>query len=232
MEIDFPWIQVAGVHDLQEARLIAKANIPFLGLPLRLPVHQEDLSEQAAKKLISEIQPDLKVVVITYLSQASDISAFIQELGAGIVQLHGQITQQELETLRGMMPELVIIKSLVIGKNSQAELITELDDLSDVVDLFITDTFDPDTGACGATGKVHDWRLSAELVERSEKPVILAGGLCAENVCEAVVKVKPAGVDVHTGVEGSDGRKDLKKMQVFMAELTKAYKKLGYITFI
>ncbi len=230
MEIDFPWIQVAGVHDLQEARLIATANIPFLGLPLRLPVHQEDLSEQAAKKLISEIQPDLKVVVITYLSQASDISAFIRELGAGIVQLHGQITRQELETLRGMMPELVIIKSLVIGQNSQAELITDLEDLSDVVDLFITDTFDPDTGACGATGKVHDWRLSAELVERSEKPVILAGGLCAGNVCEAVVRVKPAGVDVHTGVEGSDGRKDLKKMQDFMAELTKAYKKLGYIT--
>jgi phosphoribosylanthranilate isomerase len=54
---------------------------------------------------------------------------------------------------------------------------------------FITDTFDPSTGASGATGKTHDWDISKSLVQLSPKPVILAGGLNAENVYEAILHV-------------------------------------------
>jgi len=86
------------------------------------------------------------------------------------------------------------------------------------VDAFITDTFDPATGASGATGKTHDWTVSRRLVERSPKPVILAGGLTPGNVRNAIRKVRPAGVDVHTGVEGSDGRKRRDLVRTFVAE--------------
>ena len=68
-----------------------------------------------------------------------------------------------------------------------------------MVDAFITDTFDPDTGASGATGKTHDWEVSQRIVEHSPLPVILAGGLGAGNVKEAIMQVKPGWSGVPTG---------------------------------
>jgi phosphoribosylanthranilate isomerase len=91
-------------------------------------------------------------------------------------------------------------------------------ELSPYVDAFITDTFDPVTGASGATGKTHDWLISKRFVELSPKPVILAGGLNAENVRQSILEVKPAGVDSHTGVEGLDGRKDPELIKKFVSE--------------
>jgi phosphoribosylanthranilate isomerase len=55
-------------------------------------------------------------------------------------------------------------------------------------------------------------------VELSPRPVILAGGLTPANVREAIAAVRPAGVDVHTGVEDASGRKDLAKVLAFVAE--------------
>jgi phosphoribosylanthranilate isomerase len=69
-----------------------------------------------------------------------------------------------------------VIKSLVIGMRDDKELEAMLNELSPFVDAFITDTFDPKTGASGATGKTHDWRVSRRLVELADRPVMLAGG--------------------------------------------------------
>jgi phosphoribosylanthranilate isomerase len=85
--------------------------------------------------------------------------------------------------------------------------------LSPFVDAFITDTFDPRTGASGATGKTHDWRVSRRLVEISARPVILAGSLTPENVTRAILEVRRAGVDSHTDVEDSRRRKSREKVQ-------------------
>lgn len=83
---------------------------------------------------------------------------------------------------------------------------------------FITDTFAPETGASGATGRTHDWLVSRRLVTLSERPVILAGGLTPGNVRRAILEVQPAGVDVHTGVEDTSGRKSGEKVTAFVAE--------------
>jgi phosphoribosylanthranilate isomerase len=96
-------------------------------------------------------------------------------------------------------------------------------EVSSYVGAFITDTFDPATGLSGATGKVHDWSVSRSIVELSGKPVILAGGLTADNVKEAILKVRPAGVDSHTGVEGTDGRKKRELVRKFVSEAKKGF---------
>ena len=57
--------------------------------------------------------------------------------------------------------------------------------------------------------------------------MILAGGLTHENVYEAIVKVKPAGVDSHTGVEDHFGRKDEVKVKRFVAEAMKAFQEIA-----
>jgi len=95
------------------------------------------------------------------------------------------------------------------------------------VDAFITDTYDPATGACGATGRTHDWSVSRKLVELSSRPVLLAGGLTPDNIRQAIGQVRPAGVDAHTGVEGPDGRKDPALVRRFVAEARAAFHALA-----
>jgi phosphoribosylanthranilate isomerase len=60
-------------------------------------------------------------------------------------------------------------------------------------------------------------------VERSDRPVILAGGLTPENVRQAIAEVRPAGVDAHTGVEDSTGRKSREKVLKFLSEAREAF---------
>jgi phosphoribosylanthranilate isomerase len=98
--------------------------------------------------------------------------------------------------------------------------------LSKWIDIFITDTYDPSTGASGATGKTHDWNISRRLIEISPKPVILAGGLNPSNVREAILATNPAGVDVHTGIESANGRKERDLTLKFITESREAFEKL------
>ena len=209
-------IQIAGILDLEEAQMLLNAGVDWLGFPLRLPVHKEDLSDTEAATVIAALPSPDAAVLITYLSQASEIIALCRRLNVRKVQLHGAVAISELRKLREHMTDALLIKSLVVRGDNLAELQHQVDNYAPYVDAFITDTHDPATGADGATGKTHDWRISAALVKRSPKPVILAGGLTPENVRQAILTVRPAGVDAHTGVEGADGRKDAQKVKAFV----------------
>ena len=68
----------------------------------------------------------------------------------------------------------------------------------------------------GGTGKTFDWEMAAALVAAVDKPIVLAGGLNADNVSAAIAQVKPFGVDVSSGVEASHGIKDAEKLKKFM----------------
>ena len=216
-------VQVAGVIDNTEAQLLQQCGVRYLGFPLRLPVHREDLTEEAAAAIIKSLAPPVFGVLITYLDKAKEIAGFSYALGARIVQLHGDIDRDELKRLKTLDPNLTVIKSLVIGMRDDKALEATLSELSPFVDAFITDTFDPKTGASGATGKTHDWRVSRRLVELADRPIILAGGLTPANVKRAILEVRPAGVDSHTGVEGSSGRKSREKVQKFLSEAYEAF---------
>jgi phosphoribosylanthranilate isomerase len=216
-------IQVAGVIDEQEADMLVGCGVRWLGFPLRLPVHRPDLTESEAARLIRRLPPGVAGVLITYLDRAADIEVFCRAMGARVVQLHGDVAPGQLERLKIAAPDLVVIKSLIVGRESLAVLEDQVRTLSPLVDGFITDTFDPQTGAAGATGRTHDWTISRRLVDVSPRPVILAGGLTPDNVRRAVLVVGPAGVDVHTGVEGEDGRKDRAKVEKFVREARAAF---------
>jgi phosphoribosylanthranilate isomerase len=211
-------IQIAGVIDRAEADLLVDSGVPYLGFPLRLPVHREDLSEEAAARIIRRLPAGFLGVLITYLDRAQDVIGLCRFLGARVVQLHGDVEAAELKRLKELDSDLFLIKSLVIGLHPMADLRRVIEWSAPYVDAYITDTFDPATGASGATGRTHDWRLSRELVELSPRPVILAGGLTPDNVREAIMAVRPAGVDAHTGVEDATGRKDRAKVERFLAE--------------
>ncbi|MCD6204449.1 MAG: Smr/MutS family protein [Candidatus Marinimicrobia bacterium] len=216
-------VQIAGIIDRAEAGMLLEAGADLLGFPLRLPVNKEDLSEAEAADIIREIPDSRRAVLITYLDRADEIISFCDELGTPTVQLHGPIAPKELRRLKRKRPDMNVIKSLVVRGDNRDQLFSDLEKLGPIVDAFITDTYDPVTGATGATGKTHDWSISRELTEQSPKPVILAGGLTPENVYEAILKVQPDGVDAHTGVESAEGRKDPGKVRRFIAEARRGF---------
>jgi phosphoribosylanthranilate isomerase len=220
-------IQVAGVIDQDEADLIIEEGADWLGFALRLPAKNEDLSEADAAAIVKGIQPPHRGVLITYLSEAEEISQFCAELGVTAVQLHGDVLPAQLRELRAVAPDLYVLKSLVVKQDNIDELAKVVEESAEWVDAYITDTFNPATGAKGATGLVHDWSVSAELVRIAPRPLMLAGGLNPSNVADAIATVRPAGIDAHTGLEGADRRKDREKVRQFVANARRAFAALA-----
>jgi phosphoribosylanthranilate isomerase len=67
----------------------------------------------------------------------------------------------------------------------------------------------------GGSGESFDWSLAKSLVDSSQQKIVLAGGLSALNVKQAIMQVRPFGVDVVSGVESSPGHKDLEQLCLF-----------------
>ena len=218
-----PVIQVAGILDEAEARMLVESGVHRLGFPLGLDAHREDLSEGDAAFIIRTLDLSPRAWLITYLDDPCSIAAMCGRLGCAGVQLHGPIGEARVAELRALLPGLQVIKSLIVRDGNLAGLEARVAAFAPHVDGFITDTFDPCTGASGATGKTHDWRISRRLVELSPRPVLLAGGLTPENVARAVEAVRPAGVDAHTGVEDDHGRKDPRRVRAFVAKAGEAF---------
>ena len=220
-------IQVAGIIDQAEADMILEEGADWLGFALRLPAKNEDISERDAAAIVRRIQPEHRGVIITYLTDAEQIKEFCAEMGVGTIQLHGDVTPAELRKLRRIAPSLYLLKSLVVRADNIGELTGIVEGAAEWVDMFITDSFNPATGAKGATGLVHDWSISTELVRISPRPLMLAGGLNPENVAAAIETVRPAAVDAHTGLEGANGRKDRLKVRKFVEESRKAFSRIA-----
>ncbi|QHI68412.1 phosphoribosylanthranilate isomerase [Tichowtungia aerotolerans] len=80
--------------------------------------------------------------------------------------------------------------------------------------VLLADSFDPNT--VGGTGKLSSWDRAVEMKETLGRPVMLAGGLNADNVAEAIDVVHPWGVDVSSGVEKEPGVKNIRKVKKFI----------------
>jgi len=204
--------------------MVLDAGATHLGFPFRLDFNQEDLTEEYAAQIINNLKISDEAVLITYLDKSDEIIKLADYLGCKTVQLHGPISLRELEKLRNDAPQLGIWKSLVVKNDNADELTNLVRSMENLVDAFITDTFNPETGASGATGKTHDWRVSKKITELSKKPVIIAGGLNPDNVFDAIIQIKTFGVDVHTGIENADGRKDPDKVKAFINESNRGFR--------
>lgn len=221
-------VQIAGVIDKEEALLLMNEGTDYLGFPLRLPVNKVDTTEEEAVEIIKTIHSPHRAVLITYLDKADEIIEFCDFLNVKIVQLHGKISKEELVKTKTLRPDIEVIKSLVVAQNNYGILEEMVNTLSPWIDAYITDTFDPVTGAEGATGKTHDWSISRKIVEISPRPVIIAGGLNPSNVKKAILEIRPAGVDVHTGIEAKDGRKDIDMVRKFIYESKEGFARIAH----
>lgn len=142
-------------------------------------------------------------------------------------------------------PEIKIMRTIPLpDQNTGAEIpyLEMAAKFESVSDYFLTDTLlvsssgstdQPVNGFVGITGKTCEWRSAARLVEVSQVPVVLAGGLSPENVYQGILEVKPSGADscTLTNARGADGRpirfqKDLARVNHFLSEIRKASEEL------
>ncbi len=217
------FIQIAGVKDWEDSKLLMDEGVDAIGFPLGLPIHKEDLTISETYRIVKKLKNQVIAILITYFNKAERIHEICQATGIETIQIHGKLSIVEIKKLIAFDPKYILIKSLVVKGDNFNELIQVIIQLSPFVKGFIADTHNPITGADGATGKTHDWNISRQLVEKSKHPVILAGGLNPKNIELAITRVKPSGVDVHTGVEGKGGRKDKDLVRKFVHEAKLAF---------
>jgi len=209
-------VQVAGVSSLDEALAVERLGADALGFTVRLPSGVHDgLTEAKARDIVARLPPFVSSVAITYVGGAREAVELCRYLGVTALQLHGPFPTGELRLIRAALPHLKLIRAVhVTGPEASAQVRA----LERHVDAIILDTYDPETGRGGATGKTHDWDLSRAIVVAVAVPVILAGGLTPANVAQAIGRVRPWGVDVHTGVEDPDGTRSLARTRAFVAQ--------------
>jgi phosphoribosylanthranilate isomerase len=126
----------------------------------------------------------------------------------------------QMERLRRQLPPgTMLMKAIHVEGAESVELATGFAEVSDIL---LLDTKVSGLPGVGATGVVHDWEVSRQIVERvgDRTKVILAGGLTPENVAEAIKRVRPWGVDSNTGTNlpGDPVTKDMARVQAFVTQ--------------
>ena len=116
------------------------------------------------------------------------------------------------------MPNIKLVRLIHISNDGQ--IVTNYKKMK-YADFYLLDSFNLKTNQVGGTGLTHDWKRSRELIKLLNKPTFLAGGLNPDNVMKAIKEVHPYGVDVNSGCKNSLGKKDAKRVKVFVANAKK-----------
>ncbi|HAG11453.1 MAG TPA: N-(5'-phosphoribosyl)anthranilate isomerase [Desulfotomaculum sp.] len=194
------WVKICGITDLETALYSAEAGADALGFVFAPSIRR--IAPEAARLISLELPSRVLKAGVFVNSTIKEVQQIIEFCRLDIAQLHGDESQEYCRQING---NCKVIKAF----NVQSPLFGLID--SYPADAVLIDTFLP--GKAGGTGEVFDWK-SLESLNRT-KPVILAGGLNQSNVKEAVLSVRPDGVDVSSGVE-TNQKKDLVKIMQFI----------------
>lgn len=207
-------VKICGIRRIRDALLAAQAGADAVGVLVgrRHPSPDFIPPEQAAE-ILESLPPFVHGVLVSHLEEPAALGDLIERTGAAVVQVHGPMPPEGLRELRRRRAGLRILRAVHLLGPEGLEAAAAL---APWVDGLVADSANPRTGQVGGTGLVHDWQLSARLRERVEVPLILAGGLHAGNVNEAIARVRPWAVDVNSGVKGADGYKDPARLREFL----------------
>lgn len=200
--------KICGVRTLEEAQASVGAGADALGFNF-WPASARYVEPHVALEVIKGLSPIVCTVGVFVNEEANRIVDIASELGLGAVQLHGDESPEFCERLGSIKT----IKAIRVGQDFDLSVIE-----SYRVNMVLLDS--NIEGSYGGTGRSFDWRIAIEAKRLA--PIILAGGLTTENVWDAITHVRPAAIDVCSGVESEPGRKDLDKLRRFMAVVAQA----------
>ncbi|WP_429334565.1 phosphoribosylanthranilate isomerase [Paraburkholderia sp. 35.1] len=175
------------------------------------PPSPRSVSVAQAVELVHEVPPFVSVVGLFVNATAEWIHEVASNVNLTLLQFHGDETPEQCEALAGVagLPWLRALR--VAADTRAADLVKSAFNYSAASGLL----FDTHVEGYGGGGKVFDWSLiPAELARRA----VLSGGLNAQNVSDAIHRVRPYAVDVSSGIEvaGARGVKDHARMAAFV----------------
>ena len=193
-------VKICGLMESQHVKTAVDAGVDAIGFVFAPSRRQVTIAK--AQELAKNIPPGvLKIGVFVDASQ-DEIERTYREVPLDFVQFHGDESSNFIEKVG-----LPSIKVLSVYSDEDAKRFAHYE-----TDYFLFDT--PGTDFKGGSGKTFDWQLMKDAGVQSDK-VILAGGLNADNVAQAIRMVDPYMVDVSSGVEVMR-RKDDKLIRAFI----------------
>ena len=201
-------VKICGITSLGDAQLAAAAGVDAVGMVF-CTGSPRAVDVQVARDIVAAVGPFICTVALFVNPTRSEVEDVISGVKPDLLQFHGDEPQQFCEGFG-----VPYIKVLKVGSSRvDAALLAS----HPAARGLLLDTLDPQRH--GGTGRRFDWSLAPA---GSGRPIVLAGGLDADNVEEGIRSVRPWAVDVSSGVESSPGQKDPVKVGRFMRAVERA----------
>ena len=194
-------IKICGITNPRDAQLASDLGAHALGF-IFYPGSKRFIEPQRAAEIISSLPPYITTVGVFVNQSRDEIDSVRDKTGIGLVQLHGDETPEFTAAL-----PYNTVKAIRVRERSDIDRVELYP-----VQAILFDKYSDD--AYGGTGESFTWDWMKDL--KTEKNVILSGGLTAENVGDAITIVSPYAVDVSSGVEDSPGKKSAQKLREFI----------------
>lgn len=219
-------VQIYTAQTADEALRLASLGVDHVGLtPSALGLPGE-IDIPRARAIRDALVGHARSVALSVATDRSSIIDMVEAIRPDIVHLCGPpggLGPRDVTAIRGAIGPASIMQAVAVTGRDAVDVARSF---APVVDYLILDSLAPDIPGVGAAGIVHDWDISAEIVEAVDVPVILAGGLSPANVAAAVTHVRPWGVDslTHTNRRLASGAfaKDLGLVGAFVAAAREA----------
>ncbi|MFM1897266.1 MAG: hypothetical protein RLZZ385_2340 [Pseudomonadota bacterium] len=209
-------IKICGITRNEDALAAARLGADAIGLVFH------DSSPRAVKPsmitaLLKDLPPFVTVVGLVVNPEPAQVHAILASGLVQCLQFHGQ---EPAVFIQGFpLPRL---KAIRVQDSSALDSLAAYQGVATI----LLDAYDPQ--AAGGTGRSFDWSIARRAVTQGHDSLVLAGGLTADNVGEAIIQVRPWGVDVSSGVEAAPGIKDAMKMERFIATVREADTRLHH----
>ena len=195
-------VKICGITRVEDGLAAARAGAHAIGLVF-YPGSPRCVDTTRAREIAERLPPFVTVVGLFVDQPPADVSRVLRDVPLNLLQFHG-----------AEPPEVCADFGVPYIKAVRVSPVTDLLQCAAVyrsAKALLLDAFDE--GAHGGTGRSFDWGL---IPRPLPLPVVLAGGLTAANVGDAIRAVRPWAVDVSSGVEREKGIKDAAKIAAFM----------------
>ncbi len=204
-------VKICGLRRIADVEAVARSGAAYFGLNF-FPKSPRFVTLDLARELALAAPLGLAKVALVVDADDATLDAIIEAVPLDMLQLHGHETPDRVAQVRARYG-LPVMK--VLGVADEGDL-ADLLDYQTVADQIMIDAKPPKGAALpGGNGLTFDWRLVAG--RRWLRPWMLAGGLTAQNVAEAVRLTGARQVDLASGVESAPGVKDAGMIAEFMA---------------
>jgi phosphoribosylanthranilate isomerase len=212
--------QIYTMQSPDEALGVVEAGADRVGVTPAARGLPGEIDTAAARAIVEAVGERATTVALTVERDPGAIVAMAQAVLPDVLHLcpePGALTPDAVARLRECLPPVKIMQAIAVDGPTSVDRAVAFEP---VVDELILDTDSSDVEGIGASGAVHDWAVSAEIVRRVRVPVLLAGGLGPHNVAAAIEAVRPHGVDslTHTNRPAPGGGfcKDLDTVHRFV----------------